>query len=76
MKLTLGDMTKAITVEDAIEAAETASHSVYTLVQALLEHWTDDEGLHQTPFSKELAESLPEVLFNATSKSLSQKGLI
>lgn len=76
MKLTLGDMAKAVTVEDTIEAVELASNSAYTLVQALLEHWTDDEGLHERQFLKELAAKLPKALSDGVIGDFNKKGLI
>lgn len=76
MQLTNGDLVKTVSVEDAIEATELSTNKAYTLVQALLEHWTDNDGLHSAQFLKELAVELPKVLSDGVIRDFNMKGLI
>ena len=76
MRLTNGDMAKTVTVEATVEAVELAANKAYTLVQALLEHWTDNEGLHEGQFLKELAAELPKALSDGVIGDFNKKGLI
>ena len=56
----LGDLEQTVTIGDVIDAMDQQVAETRDLVIALIEHWTDDEGLHLTPFLKELQSSLEE----------------
>lgn len=59
-KITIGDLSKTMTVEQAQEMLDYMVSLAETTVDALIEHWTDDEGLHHIPFEKDLAKNLRE----------------
>lgn len=58
-RLTLGDLERTITVAQAREIAASAAAAVEEHLEAVREHWTDDEGLHELPYRKQVEEQMP-----------------
>lgn len=61
-RILLGDLDKTITVGEALDAFEQALAELSYLVEGRIEHWTDDEGLHVSPFQDDLETTLREEL--------------
>lgn len=61
MQLVNGDLDKLMSVEEVQEMLEEfAEHLVTVVVPGRMEHWTDDEGLHRTPFEKDLKTTVED----------------
>lgn len=60
--ITLGDLEKTLTVEQALELVKHVVSEVLVSVDASIEHWTDDEGLHWTPFQKDVDKKMPQLI--------------
>lgn len=71
-RLTLGDLDKTLTVRQAMELAQDVRHEVSERFESLLEHWTDDEGIHYEPLGRDLEDQLPLAAEAAAAKYLRQ----
>ena len=60
-KITVGDLEKTLTVEQALELVDHVVSEVRSSIEATIEHWSDGKGLHWTPFQKDLDTKLPEL---------------
>lgn len=60
-KLTLGDLKATLTVEQALELVADVVAATRNNIEANIEHWSDDEGLHWMPFQDDLDKELPKV---------------
>ena len=54
----LGDYEQTATIGEVIDALGQQVDETRDLVVGLIDHWTDDEGQHMTPFLKELQSTL------------------
>lgn len=75
-RLTLGDLETTITVGEALEIANLVAERVRDNIEANIEHWTDDEGLHMIPFTKDLNEEVPQTVTNAIVEYLLSNNII
>lgn len=60
-RLTVGDLNKKVTIEQVMEAFKPEDFIKALELDALIEHWTDKEGLHITPFTRELKATLDDI---------------
>lgn len=60
-KITLGDLKATLTVEQALELIDQVVSAARDNIEANIEHWSDDDGLHWTPFQNDLDEELPKL---------------
>lgn len=60
-KITIGDLEKTLTVEQALELVDHVVSEVRSSIEATIENWSDGKGLHWTPFQKDLDKKLPEL---------------
>jgi len=56
MRLRLSDLEQTVTLGEVWDKLDTGA--LIQLVRAGIEHWTDDEGLHVTPFEEDLRDDL------------------
>ena len=61
-KITVGDLEKTLTVEQALELVDHVMSEVRSSIESTIEHWSDEEGLHWKPFQKDLDKKLPELM--------------
>lgn len=62
----LFDLDRQVTVKQVEGELENAARSVEQRILALIEHWTDDEGLHHAPFQASLLREIEEALESIT----------
>lgn len=72
-KITVGDLKKTITVEQALEMVQDLADRAVWVVENNLEHWTDDEGLHQIPFMRDVKSELEEGLRDRIEAEISER---
>lgn len=63
----LGDMNKLVTIGDVLDVLDellTAEDAfeISDKIEANLEHWTDDEGLHHAPFTQDLTIDISRLI--------------
>lgn len=58
--LRVSDMKKTVTIEQIEQEIEDVIDTIELGVLALVDHWTDDSGLHQAPFEGELEDAIRE----------------
>lgn len=68
--ITIGDLDKTIKVKEVLNITDEISGKVLTTVDELIEHWTDDEGLHHIPFFQDLEKLLDQRIQDAIDSSL------
>lgn len=75
-KITLGDLQATLTVEQVIELIEQVVSVTRDHIEATIEHWTDDDGLHWTPFQNDLDSELPGIADNEAFVYLTNNRII
>lgn len=61
-ELRLNDLEKTVTIEQVEREIEKVADSIELDLLALVDHWTDDSGLHRAPFEAELLDTIKESL--------------
>ena len=60
-KITLGDLKATLTVEQALELIDQVVSATRDNIEANIEHWSDGDWMHWTPFRRDLDKELPKL---------------
>lgn len=75
-KLTIGDLDKTLTVAQVLALVDDVAAAVRDNVEANIEHWSDDDGLHWTPFQNDLDQEVPATANSSMLSYLLSNGII
>lgn len=71
MRLRNFELDEEISKSTALVLVDDLAEAALSLIDSLIEHWTDDEGLHIRPFEKALREQLPREMRAIAERELS-----
>lgn len=70
------DLQRTLTVEQALQLGESLGEDLREYIEGRYEHWTDDEGTHFVPLTKELDADLADEAQEAVLRALRNLDII